>query len=97
MILNAYIADIENILIFASQLLWFGTPIFYAIESQQNLFYLNLLNPLYYFIEGARSLILYDGVFYTWIFIGSVFFSTITIMLGISIYNALHKKIPELL
>lgn len=55
--LTVYLVDIESIWIFASKLLWLGTPIFYSIAGQKNLFYINLLNPMYYFITVARSFV----------------------------------------
>lgn len=45
-----YFIDTKNIWIFVSRLIWFATPIFYAIGGQSRLFIFNLFNPMYYFI-----------------------------------------------
>lgn len=96
MIINAYIADTENIWMFISQLLWFATPIFYAIEGQTRLFYVNMINPLYYFIELARDIIVYNKTSEWWIYIGSVGWTILALLFGCILYQRFYKKLSEM-
>lgn len=93
---SAYFRDMEHIWIFLSQLLWFATPIFYDIGGQAKLFYLNMLNPLFYFIEVARSLIIYHTFPSWWMLIGVVGWSVVLMVVGGGIFLLLRRRIPEL-
>ena len=89
--------DIDNIWNFAVRLIWFATPIFYAIENQKRLFLLNLANPLYYFITVARDMVIYGKMPPSWVILGSVLFSLIFLTAGIMVFDKLKVKMGELL
>jgi lipopolysaccharide transport system permease protein len=93
--LTVFFVDIESIWTFAVRLLWFGTPIFYAIEGQARLFYVNLLNPMYYFITIARSLIIYGKMPELWLLAAGFFYGLLFLLLGLRIFNRLKTKFAE--
>ncbi|MDP3881656.1 MAG: ABC transporter permease [Nanoarchaeota archaeon] len=92
-----YFIDLDNIWNFFIRLLWFATPIFYSIAGQNRLFYLNLFNPLYYFITLAREIVIYNRIPELWIISGAFFFSAISLLIGIILFNKLKNKMPELI
>lgn len=95
--LEVYFFDLDNIWVFASKLIWFATPIFYAIEGQTRLFYLNLFNPLYYFITIAREIILYAKFPELWMMVMALFYALLFLLIGILIFNKLKPKFAELI
>jgi len=94
--LAVYFIDLENIWTFASRLIWLGTPIFYAIEGQTRLFYVNLFNPMYYFITIARDVIIYSRTPPLWMIMGAIGYSAIFLIAGLFIYNRLKIKFAEM-
>jgi ABC-type polysaccharide/polyol phosphate export permease len=95
--LIVYLVDLENIWLFATQLLWFATPIFYTVEKQTILFKLNLLNPMYYFITIARDVLIYTKTPELWMILGVVGYTVTTFLLGIIIFNKFGGEIAEMI
>jgi len=93
--LTAYFVDLENIWSFAVRLLWLGTPIFYAIDGQTKLYYVNLFNPLYYFITVARDLIVYAKMPDVSIIFGMIFYTLLSFFAGVLVFNTLKIKFAE--
>lgn len=93
--LTVYFVDMENIWDFGTKIIYFLTPIFYAIEGQTRLFYLNLLNPLYYFITTARDLVIYNELPDFWLILGLISYSIIFFAAGLIIFKKLKVKISE--
>lgn len=88
--------DLVNIWGFVSKLIWFGTPVFYAIEGQSRLGILNLFNPMYYFITIARDAIIYARMPQVWMIAGMVGYSLVSLILGLFIFNKLKIRFAEL-
>ena len=95
--LTVYFIDLENIWVFASKLIWLGTPIFYAIGGQTRLFYVNLLNPMYYFITIAREIIIYARMPELWMLFGMITYSLLFLLIGLLIFNKLKIKFAEMI
>lgn len=95
--LTVYFVDLENIWAFASRLIWLGTPIFYAIGGQTKLFYLNLANPLYYFITIAREIMIYSKMPRLWMILGAMCYSLLFLLIGLLIFNKLKAKFAEII
>jgi ABC-type polysaccharide/polyol phosphate export permease len=93
--LTVYFVDMESIWAFAVRVLWLATPIFYAIGGQTRLFYLNLFNPVYYFITFARDVVIYGRLPETLITCGSIFYSLLFFIVGLMIFNTLKTKFAE--
>jgi len=95
--LTVYFVDLENIWAFVSRLIWLGTPIFYAIGGQTRLFYINLLNPLYYFITIAREIIIYSKMPELWMILGALGYSLLFLLAGMLIFNKLKVRFAEMI
>lgn len=92
-----YLADLENIWLFTSRLLWFATPIFYSIGGQKRLFLLNLFNPVYYFITATRDVVVYTRMPQSWILLGMVGYTLISLLVGLGIFYKLKGKFAEMI
>ena len=90
-----FFVDTKNIWIFISKLIWFGTPIFYRIKEGTLIYKVNLLNPLYYFIEITREIIIYNRLPNLQIISIGILFSISTLILGLIIFEKLKYKIME--
>jgi len=95
--LEVFFLDLDQIWGFVSKLVWFGTPIFYAIEGQTKLFTANLFNPMFYIITVARDIIVYARMPETWMILGMVGYSFLSLFIGLFIFNKLKTKFAELL
>lgn len=93
--LTVYFVDVGNVWSFASRIIWFITPIFYAIEGQTRLFLVNLFNPLYYFITFAREMIIYARFPAWWIFAGVLGYTFLSLLIGILVFNKLKPNFAE--
>jgi ABC-type polysaccharide/polyol phosphate export permease len=94
---SVYFIDIENIWIFVSRLIWFATPIFYAIEGQTRLLIFNLFNPMYYFITIARDLIIYNRIPHIFLIEGAIIYTLLSFFIGLFIFHKLKKRFAELI
>lgn len=95
--LTVYFVDLGNIWFFMSRLIWLGTPIFYAIGGQTKLFFINLFNPMYYFITIARDLIIYMKMPDWRIITGAIVYSLIFLIAGLFVFNKLKIKFAEMI
>lgn len=94
--IGTYLFDLENVWKFAVRLIWFGTPIFYAIGGQGKLFTLNLFNPMFYFISVARDLIIYSRMPETWMLMGMIGYTALFLIVGLFIFGKLKGRFAEL-
>jgi len=91
------IFDLTNIWIFFSQLLWFATPIFYTIPKDAILLhFMNMLNPLFYFTETGRSILIYGGLPDAQIISGALASSFLFLFFGVFIYKKLSPRFSEI-
>lgn len=93
--ITVYIIDFSNVWGFITSMMWFATPIFYAIGGQTRLFILNLFNPLYYFITLVREIIIYNRFPELWVVSGAIMFSLASLTLGLFIFNKSKRKFAE--
>jgi ABC-type polysaccharide/polyol phosphate export permease len=94
-VIGVYVVDFNNIWQIFSRLLWFVTPIFYLLLKGSKLYYLSLLNPVYYFIDISREIIIYNRMPAPFYIVIAVFCSILFLVLGIIIFNKSEKKIAE--
>lgn len=92
--LTVYFVDMQNIWTFVVRLIWLATPIFYAIDGQTKLFYLNLLNPMYYFITLARDIIIHLNIDGNVVW-GAFLYSLLFFLAGIIIFGRLKSNFAE--
>lgn len=95
--ITTYFNDLENIWTPVSILVWFITPIFYAIEGQNRLFTLNLFNPIYYFISVSRDIIIYTKMPPGWMILGIIGYSLLSLLIGNIVFKKLKHKFAELI
>lgn len=95
--LTVYFVDFSNIWSFITRLLWFATPIFYEIGGQNRLMFLNLFNPLYYYITIAREVIIYNNIPELWLITGAIFYALISLIAGIIIFREVKFKFAEMM
>jgi len=95
--LEVYFRDLDNIWMFVSRMIMLGTPIFYAISGQIRLFYINLFNPIYFFITAARDLIIYNRLPELWLILGLIGYSILYFIMGVLVFNRLKIKFAEML
>ena len=95
--LTVYFVDLDNIWNFAVRIIWFGTPIFYAIGNQTGLLALNKTNPMYYFITAARDMVVYGRMPSAEIVIGTICFSLGFLAIGTLVFGRLKHKFAELI
>lgn len=94
--IGAYISDLDNIWVIVSQLMLLATPIFYIAPKGSLIYNINLFNPLFYFLEAARDLII-AGTIATNEIAVLFFLGTALLLLGGYIFGKFKKKFAELL
>lgn len=95
--LTVYFLDMQNVWAFVSRLIWLGTPIFYAIGGQTRLFFVSLLNPMYYFITISRDVMVYMKMPQVWMIIGAIVYSLLFLVIGLLLFNKLKIKFAEMI
>jgi ABC-type polysaccharide/polyol phosphate export permease len=94
-VIGTYINDLENVWQILSQVLFLATPIFYTINPNTLLYKLNLLNPFFYFLETARSILIYQKIINLDLFIFLIASSLILLFLGFFVFKKYSKYLAE--
>ncbi|MBU1135988.1 MAG: ABC transporter permease [Nanoarchaeota archaeon] len=94
-IIGVYINDISNVWNIITRLLWFATPIFYVLTTKTKIFFINLFNPMFYFITGARDFIISASFPENFVIFGILGFSFFSFVLGFLIFEKYKNKIAE--
>lgn len=94
--ISVYFKDLDNVWNFVARLLWLATPIFYSVGGQKRLLLMNLFNPLYYFIEVTRDIIVYLKLPQGSMVLGLVFYSFLSLFMGLFVFRKLKYKLAEL-
>ena len=90
--IGTYINDIENVWNIFLNLLWFSTPIFYSTSKD---IFINKINPMYYFILGAREIIIYNKLPDFKIFLIMAVFSFGFLAVGLFVFEKYKKSFAE--
>jgi ABC-2 type transport system permease protein len=95
--IEVYISDLSNIWSVACRLLWFLTPIFYVMPSNNLFQKISYINPMFHFINISREIIIYGTFpnFYTLLLM--IFFSVLSLVLGIIIFRKYKSKFAQVL
>ncbi len=93
--LTVYVVDLDNIWNFAVRILWFATPIFYALDAHSYAHTINLINPLYYFITAGREMVIYQNLPSLGIVCGVLLYSIGFFVLGSAAFKSLKVKFAE--
>lgn len=95
--LGVFISDLNNFLSVLITLLWFTTPIFYFIDKSSFLYNANLFNPLFYFIEITREIIIYNRAPELWMIFIATLSSILILILGLYLFSKYKYKFAEAL
>lgn len=93
--IGAYVNDLDNVWKVIMKLLFFGTPIFYVVQEGSLIYNISLFNPLFYFLEVSRSLIIYHQFPGLWMMIIPVVISLVVFLLGIYVFEKFKNKFAE--
>jgi len=75
--------------------LWFITPTFYFVEKIGMMFFLNLFNPIFYFLYISREIIIYNRIPELWMILVMIYGSLFVFLFGILIFQKNKGKIIE--
>ena len=92
---GVYTTDLDNIWMIASQLLFFVTPVFYTIEPGTMLHTVNLFNPVFYFVNISRSLLIDRTFPPLWMFGVILGMGALACFVGIKIFEAKKRELAE--
>jgi len=92
-----YFMDIDNIWSFGSKLLWLATPIFYSVEGTGWLYYVSLVNPIYYFITISRDIVIYGQMPEPLLMLGAMAFALVSMLLGLLLFGRLKNRFAEMI
>lgn len=93
--IGTFTADLDNLWMIASQLLFFVTPIFYTATPGTTLYAVNLFNPAFYFISISRSFLI-DRVFPPlWMFGVLLGMGVLICFIGVRLFEAKKYKLAE--
>ncbi len=67
-----------------------------SFEMAVMLFFINLLNPMYYFIETARDVTIYGKTPESFILLGVLAFALLSLFFGLFLFNKLKVKFAEM-
>jgi ABC-type polysaccharide/polyol phosphate export permease len=92
--IGVYVTDIGNIWSVISQLIFFVTPIFYALNPANSLYTFNQYNPLYYFITFSRDMLI-RGTTSLWT-IQMIFIACIaSLVIGLTTFGRYRRRFAE--
>lgn len=94
--IGTYVSDFSNIWVFASQLIFFLTPTFYAIKPSDPNYLINLFNPLFYFLDVSRQIVVYEQMPDIWMILTAVGISFGFFALGLFVFEKFKNKFAEL-
>jgi ABC-type polysaccharide/polyol phosphate export permease len=94
--LEIYISDLSNVWSVLVRLLWFLTPIFYVMPPNSLFQKISYINPLFHFINVSREIIIYGRNPGLHVLFLMVFFSILSLLFGLFIFQRYKSKFPEM-
>jgi len=92
-----YVSDVQQIWTYLSRIWWFGTPIFYAVNEDSRLFWINIhFNPQFGFIHATRALLINTHLPTLAFYFTLCAVSILTLTLGYAIFHKLKDRFAEL-
>ncbi|MFH1427968.1 MAG: ABC transporter permease [Patescibacteria group bacterium] len=95
--LGTYINDLDNVWRVATQILFFTTPLFYVMTKNSPIYNFNIFNPIFYFINISRDIIIYNSIPEIWMIGTAMGFSFVFFTLGIIIFRRYKYKFAEMI
>ena len=85
--------DLNYLVSFGTQLVMYASPIVYPLSVVPEKYKLYILaNPMTPIIEGFRHAFIGKGVLETNMFLYSIFFTLVTFILGLLVFNKMEKN-----
>lgn len=94
--LGVFFVDLNNVWRVLMRLLFFATPIFYIAEKGSLVYKLNLFNPLFYFLNISRDLIIYNRIPVLGDIIIMVSMSLVMFVVGLMMFEEYKSKFAEM-
>jgi ABC-type polysaccharide/polyol phosphate export permease len=94
-VIGVYIKDLKNVWSVVTRLLWFVTPIFYAVSGDSIFQKISMWNPLYHFINITREIIVFHRFPTLFTMFLAVFFSLLVFFIGLYIFEKNKNKLAE--
>lgn len=94
--LGVYINDLNNVWKVIMRILFFFTPLFYLIDKGSLIYKINLFNPVFYFIDISRSLMVYHKFPALWMVYIAVGFTIFFFVFGIFVFEKMKFKFAEM-
>ncbi|MFA5930789.1 MAG: hypothetical protein WC821_00590 [archaeon] len=96
LVIGAYFPDFSNIWHLFTRLLRFVMPIFFIFEEKSFLYTLNLFNPVFYFLQITRDLVLFSKISDPFFIIVAFSSAIIIFIIGYLMFKKYNKYFPEL-
>lgn len=94
--LGVYINDLSNVWRVVTRVLFFFTPLFHSASEGTFLHTANFFNPLFYFIEIGRSLMVYNMIPELWMVYLIIGISVFFFVLGIFVFEKYKYRFAEM-
>ena len=95
-VIGVYINDLDHIWSVITRGLWFLTPIFYVLQEDTFVGWFNQFNPLYYFIDTARKLVIYGELPSLLAVAVIVVLPIVVLALGFTFFKRFDSRLAEL-
>ena len=95
-VVGVFVFDLSNVWDAVSSLIFFITPIFYAVQQGTSLYTANLFNPLYYFVTIFRDMTIYHTMPPARMLAFLVFMSFVSFAVGLAAFRWQKHKFAEL-
>ena len=94
--INVYVRDVEYVVAFFVNLLFYGTPILYTVEMfPKNISWILKINPLGHLIDAYRSIFYYQTMPNFGSLLYLIIVSLIILIIGYSVFRKLEKGFAE--
>jgi ABC-type polysaccharide/polyol phosphate export permease len=94
-VIGVYVYDLSNIWMVLTRLLWFASPIFYSLEEGTVLYTLNLFNPMFYFLDMVRNILIYNTYPSIFVILVSLLFSFGSLFVGLFVFEKVKYRFAE--
>lgn len=94
--IGMYVNDFNNIWSVVADLLLFITPVFYILKTNSYIYFINLFNPLFYFISISRSAVINLAMPPFWMTMIFFVSSIGSLAIGITVFNKFKRNFAQL-
>ncbi len=92
---GVFVEDTRNVWLVLSRLIWLGTPVFYSLHPDTLLYRLNLINPLFHFVNIAREMLIDHHLPSSLYLLAITLFSVAIFLIGLKVFMKYKKMFGE--